>query len=89
MLEAAVAIAPPRAAAHHEDAYRRLLVDTVGEPLDPVIEPPPAQFEEIFCEVPIHRSGGAELDLTGMTQRAVAMRSWSEDQLHPAARGPR
>jgi hypothetical protein len=27
MVEATIAIAPPRAAVHHEDAYRWLLVD--------------------------------------------------------------
>src|SRR6516162_1577042 len=70
MLSATLTIAPPRAAAHHEDADRRLPVDIIVEPFDPTIEPSPAQFEEIFCEIPVDRSGGAELDLAGMAQRA-------------------
>jgi hypothetical protein len=74
-------IAPPRTASHDEDAHRRLLVDTVAEPLDPAVEPAPAQLKEIFCKIPIDRSGGAKLDLAGVAQRAVAMRPRPEDQL--------
>src|SRR6266446_9758797 len=51
MVEAAVTIAAPRAAAHDEDAHRRLLVDTVGDSLEPAVEPAPAQFKEILREV--------------------------------------
>src|SRR5262249_20773912 len=89
MLEAAVAVASPRAATHDKDAHRWLLVDAVGETLDPAVEPAPAQFEEILREVPVDCSGGADLDLTGMARRAVAMRPRPEDQLHQAMPGAR
>src|SRR6516165_387319 len=89
MLEPDVAIAPARATAHHKDAYWRFLINTVGQPLDPTVEPAPPQFEEIFGEVLVDRSGAAELDLAGMAHRAIAMGPWAEDQLHPAALGPR
>src|SRR6266446_4765380 len=89
MLETAVAIAPPRAAAHDEDAHRRLLVDTVGESLDPAVEPAPAQLKEILGKVAVDRSGGAKFNLAGMAQRAVPMGPRPEDQLHPAALRPR
>jgi len=66
MLQATVAIAPPRATAHHEDAHGRLLVDPVDEPLDPAVKPAPAQHEESFCEIPINRSRVPEVHLAGM-----------------------
>jgi len=85
MVEAAVTIAAPRAAAHDEDAHRRLLVDTVGEPLEPAVEPAPAQFKEIYRKVAVDWSTGAKFHLAGMAQRAVAMGPRPKDQLHPAA----
>ena len=45
----------PRAAAHFEDAHRRLLVDAGIDLFDPGVEPATSQFKEILGEVPIDR----------------------------------
>src|SRR5262249_7047127 len=89
MLETAVTIAPARAAAHDEDAHRRRLVHTVGEPLDPAVEPTAAQSKKILRKVAIDRCRGTEFNRAGMAQRAVAMGPRPEDQLHSAALRPR
>src|SRR5262244_653118 len=74
MLQAAVAIAPARTAAHNKNADRRLVVDAVALSLDPAVEPAAAQREKILRQIAVDRRRRAELDLAGMVQRPVAMR---------------
>src|SRR5205085_2290579 len=71
---------PPGAAAHHKDPHRRLAVDAVIEPFDPAVEPATPQFEEILAEIAVNRRGRTEINLAGITKRAVAMRPWTKDQ---------
>jgi aryl-alcohol dehydrogenase-like predicted oxidoreductase len=44
----------------------------LAKPLDPAVEPAPAQLKEILGKVAVDRSGGAKFNLAGMAQRAVA-----------------
>src|SRR5439155_9860565 len=76
---------PPGAAPHDENPHRRFAVDTVVEPLDPAIEPATSQFEEILGEILIDRRGRSEINLTRVTQRAIAMRPRAENQLRRPA----
>src|ERR1700720_33135 len=53
MLQPAIAVAPARTTAHHKNADRRLVIDTVALRLDPAVEPAPAQREKIFRQIAV------------------------------------
>src|SRR5258705_206923 len=74
--------AAPRAAAHPEDAHRRVALGAILDTAQPAIEPAPPQREKILGEIAVDRGLFAEIDLARIAQRAVAMGPWPEDQLH-------
>ena len=82
-------VAPPGAAAHHEDPHRRLVAPAVVDAFDPAIEPAPPPIEEIHGEVAVHSRRRPEIDLASVAQRAVAVRPGPEHQPHRAALCPR
>ena len=78
-------VAPSRSAAHYESPHRRFRLDAVGGTLDPAVEPAPAQCEEIVGEIAVDRSRRAEIDISGIGQRPVAVGPRAEDQPNRAA----
>ena len=85
VLHAPRRIPAPGAAAHQEQAHRRLLVHAVGHAAHPVIEPAQPQFAPVPRQIAVDGGSLAEIDIARPRFRTVAMRPRPHDEPHRAA----
>src|SRR4051812_11215979 len=82
MVHAPGGVLCPAAATHDEEPYRWLIGYAVLLALEPGVEPAQSDGQVVGRKIAVERRGGAEVDVTRIGQRTIAMGPGTEDQPH-------
>ena len=75
MIEPSCRVASACAAAHHEELDRGVLIRAIIDVLEPAVEPAPAEFQKIGCDIRVERSCGTEIDIAREGRRPLSKKN--------------